>query len=152
MSDRWIILIPRDPHFIPDESSQEAAVAKFAEIAPRVLGIEAVNYDPVAFVDCGRDFETVWCPACGAQLYMDWWEETMESDFSEENGFQLKEYPTPCCGEPATLNALSYEWPQGFARFALKALDPDHDYLSGEEIEEFESILKTPLMQILRCD
>jgi len=159
MSDHWIVLIPKDPHFLPDEESRKAALAKFAEVAPQSAEIDEIIYDSVQFIDCGGNFERVLCPFCAeeeeeeeepGEIDTDWWHDIMDQDYSEEDGFQLKKYPVPCCGRSLALNELEYEWPMGFARYALEARNTRIGSLSTQEIAGFEAILKAPLIEILR--
>jgi hypothetical protein len=43
---------------------------------------------------------------------------------------------------------VAYEWPQGFAQFALDAMNPNIGELDEELKKEFEEILDTPLRVI----
>ena len=147
MSDHRIALIPEDPRFMPDESSQQAAIDLFAEFAPDAEEIESKASDGIQFFDCGQNLEHIFCPFCRAELDPDWWQEKMDGDFVA-GGFQLGELRLPCCGAVTTLNGLRYDWPQGFARFALDAMNPNIGELSDQQIEEFQAILKTPLRVI----
>ena len=147
MSDHWIALIPEDPRFLPDETSQQAAVDRFAELAPEAEEIDVLASDGIQFFDCGQNFERMLCPSCAAELDPDWWQEQMDRDFVD-GGFQLGELQLPCCGAVTTLNGLRYDWPQGFARFAIDAMNPNIGKLSDSQIEEFQTILKTPLRVI----
>jgi len=64
------------------------------------------------------------------------------------DGFKLAPYPTPCCGVRCTLHELVYEWPQGFGRFALDAMNPNIGKLEDRYRAEFEEILGTRLRVI----
>jgi hypothetical protein len=121
MSDNWIALIPEDPHFVPAQAKQDRARERFAEIAPDADKIELKISDTVLFFDCGQNFRRVFCPACQTELPMPWWQERMDEDY--EGSFKLAAYTTPCCGTRCTLHELRYDWPQGFGRFALDALN-----------------------------
>jgi hypothetical protein len=72
----------------------------------------------------------------------------MDDDY--EDGFRLDKYATPCCGKAHTLHELTYEWPQGFGRFALNAMNPNLGLLDDKYKREFEEILGTPLRVIYR--
>lgn len=72
----------------------------------------------------------------------------MSEDYGD--GFALRRYALPCCGAEQSLNELRYEWPQGFARFRLKAMNPDVGDLTGEQMREFEAMLGCRLQKILR--
>jgi len=64
------------------------------------------------------------------------------------DGFKLATYATPCCGKKHTLHELVYDWPQGFARFAVDAMNPDIGKLEERHKREFEIILGTKLRVI----
>jgi hypothetical protein len=72
----------------------------------------------------------------------------MDEDYA--NGFRLGSYSLPCCGKPTTLNDLVYEWPQGFGRFAIVAMNPGIEKVSDRQKAELEKTLGTPLRVIYR--
>ena len=146
MSDSWIALIPEDPRFVPDPAKQLLARDRFAEIAPEADEIEIKLSDTVEFFDCGANFERVCCPSCGSEIPLAWWQDRMDEDYGE--GFKLAAYATPCCGASCTLHELVYEWPQGFGRFALDAMNPNLGNLEDRYKREFEEILGTKLRVI----
>lgn len=147
MSDNWITLIPKDPQHVPDSVRRVRARNRFAEIAPDSDQIEIKVSDQIAFFDCGSNFERVCCSSCGAEVLSEWWQERMDRDYSD-GGFQLIQFAMPCCHAKLTLDDLSYEWPQGFARFALDAMNPSIGKLNEEYKIEFEEILATRLRVI----
>ena len=146
MSDNWITLIPEDPMFVPDLAKQVRARSRFAEIAPDAGEIEIKTSETVAFFDCGSNFERVHCPSCRAEIAIEWWQDRMNEDYND--GFMLTKYATPCCNTPCTLNELAYEWPQGFGRFALDAMNPNIGTLDEGYKKELEDILGTVLRVI----
>jgi len=75
-----------------------------------------------------------------------WWQSRMDEDYGD--GFKLASYSTPCCGARCTLHELVYEWPQGFGRFALDAMNPNIGALEDRYKAEFEEILGTKLRVI----
>lgn len=143
MSDNWIALIPEDPTFVPDAASQHRARDRLFEIAPEADEIEIKVSEKVAFFDCGANFERVLCPSCRAEVPVAWWQDRMDEDFGD--GFKLAKYVMPCCGTPSTLHELVYEWPQGFGRFALDAMNPNIGRLEEGHRLELERILGTKL-------
>jgi hypothetical protein len=143
MSDNWITIIPEDPAFIPEASRRARARDWLMSIAPNVEEIEIIVGDEVQFFDCGANFERVLCPFCHADIPIEWWQERMDED--HDSGFKLLKYPTPCCGTPQTLHQLTYDWPQGFARFAIDAMNPRIGTLDEPQKRELEQILGTPL-------
>ena len=70
----------------------------------------------------------------------------MDQDFSD--GFKLDMYATPCCGTRCTLTIAAYEWPLGFGRFALSAMNPNVGKLEERYKLELEEILGTKLRVI----
>jgi hypothetical protein len=145
MSDDWITVIPEDPRFVPDESRQKRAEALLARIAPDAEEIEVNLTDHVLFFDCGENFERVSCPSCRREIAMEWWQERMEDDGNEDEGFKLSKYPTPCCRSMLTLHELVYDWPQGFGRFAIDVMNPGIGELSEGQRQELQEILGVPL-------
>ncbi len=67
----------------------------------------------------------------------------MDEDF--DNGFKLAKYHTKCCMSAYTLHKMLYEWPQGFGRFALDAMNPNIGKLDDRPKDELETILGTKL-------
>jgi hypothetical protein len=146
MSDNWIALIPEDPRIVPDAAKRQRARDRFAEIAPDADEIEIKVSEKVEFFECGANFERVLCPSCSAEIPVDWWQDRMDEDSGD--GFKLASYATPCCGNKCTLHELVYEWPQGFGRFALDAMNPNIGELEDKYKREFETILGTKLRVI----
>lgn len=143
MSDNCIVLIPEDPRLIPDASRQSRARDRFADIAPDAEEIVTKVCEKVEFFDCGANLERILCPSCGLEIPVEWWQERMNED--NDNGFILASYSTPCCGAQRTLHDLKYEWPQGFGRFALEAMNPNIGELEERYKRELEEILGTKL-------
>ncbi|MBN1917785.1 MAG: hypothetical protein JW889_07745 [Verrucomicrobia bacterium] len=146
MSDNWITVIPEDPRLVPEEHRQEQARCWFARNAPRAEMIELVVSDQIEFRDCGSNFERIACPSCGTEIPVEWWQQRMDDDY--DGGFKLSRYPMPCCDASFTLHELTYEWPQGFGRFALHVMNPQIGELSAAQREELERTLGTPLRVI----
>jgi hypothetical protein len=146
MSDNWIALIPEDPAFIPDAVKQSRARDRFAEIAPDAEKIEIKVCDKVAFFDCGANLERIHCPSCRSAIPINWWQNRMDEDY--RNGFALAKYAMPCCSALHTMHELVYDWPQGFGRFALDAMNPNIGELDPKCKKELEDILGTKLRVI----
>jgi hypothetical protein len=146
MSDNWIALIPEDPTFIPDPREHSRARDRFVEIAPEADEIKIKVCDSVEFFDCGCNFVRILCPWCRSEIPVQWWQDRMKEDY--RNGFMLEKYASPCCKKLHTLHELVYDWPQGFGRFALDAMNPNVDRLDERYKKEFEEILGTKLRVI----
>jgi len=149
MSDNWIVVIPEDPHFVPDEALQERAVAYLRSIAPKADEVAVRVLDGVQFVDCGSSFESVACPACGKEMAIGAWQDWMDEDYGG-NGIALKARVMPCCGVSLTLHNLKYNCAQGFRRFELSAMNPGIGELSDEQREQFEHMLGCSVRLIYR--
>jgi hypothetical protein len=145
MSDNWITLIPEDPRHVPEAERQRRARDRFAEFVPEAWEIE-IKVSEKEFFDCGENFDRVRCPACGSEISIDWWKDRLDEDCGD--GFRLAFYKTPCCGTKCTLHELEYDWPQGFGRFALDAMNPNIGELADENKRELENILGTKLRVI----
>lgn len=148
MSDHWTILIPEEPEFLPSEQAQHRAVALFQKIAPMADKVTTEVSAGVRFIDCGSNFERILCPDCGAEIALDWWQAQMDSGNGES--LDLQPVQLPCCGTRKNLNQLDYEWPQGFARFSLEAMNANIGDLPEQKKAEFEKILGCRLRKILR--
>src|SRR4051812_34639279 len=145
MSDNWIVLIPEDPRFVPAAKLRVRARDRFAEIAPEAEGVEIKVSKQVQFFDCGGNFERIRCPSCRKKISEDWWQERMAEDYRKGSGFKLAAYATPCCRKKCTLHELVYQWPQGFGRFALDAMNPNIGKLKVKDRVELEGILGVKL-------
>lgn len=58
----------------------------------------------------------------------------------------------PCCGATLALSALDYEWPVGFARFEVCAVNParGNKYpLNAGEVARVAKLLGHPVRQVL---
>jgi len=149
MSDNWIILIPEDPHHVPDQSRQEEAVCHFYSLAPDMDEDGLRVSERLLFFDCGANLQSIVCPHCGGEVSVDWWQEQIEDGYDEEF-LSMRAYAVPCCGKAVTMADLKYDWPQGFARFGIEAMNPNIGELPAEEKARFEEILGVPLRVIYR--
>ena len=146
MSDNFICIIPRDPWFIPDEQAQIQAQRRIQLFAPQAYEITASVTNTPIFVDAGVNFESVACPRCHQSLNS-WWHTIMDRTMPEQ--VPNLTIVTPCCEASLSLNSLRYDWPCGFARFTLEALNPNIIMLSVNQMRELERLLKCKLRQIL---
>ncbi len=141
MTDHFLILIPTDPHYTPPPERAQAANDYLMSVLPEADDIVWAGSDHVEFVDCGDNFTRVICPACGTELPMSDWRQMMDVAFA--NQFADLQITMPCCGAVGSLNDLHYEWPAGFARFSLEALNPNAD-LDDQQIHAVEDMLGAP--------
>ena len=148
MSDNWIIVIPEEAAYVPVEDAQERALTLFRRIAPQADEVKKEVSTEVRFIDCGANLSRVICPHCGAELEMDWWQDLMDEE--SEAGFPIRNVSLPCCDRSGSLQTLRYDWPQGFARFSVEAMNPGISDLSEEQLAEFGSTLGCPVRKILQ--
>jgi hypothetical protein len=148
VSDTYFILIPKSPKFTPTPAAIKTAVALFKKIAPDADEIESKTTRQIRFIDCGENFQSIACPKCDSELDLDWWQDWMSEEASAN--FPLRPAALPCCGAKVTLNDLKYDWPQGFARFSLKAMNPNIPDLTAQHLQQFEKILACPLRKIVQ--
>lgn len=147
MSDDYINVIPEDPRFVPAQEKLQDAVLYFRDIAPQSHEISSSVTNNLEFVQCGANFEKIFCPKCGAEFAIDSWQMWMDQDYGD-NGFTLNLHSMPCCGAQHTLHDLTYDWLQGFARATVSAMNPNIGKLSSEQHAKFEMILGCPVRVI----
>ena len=145
MSENYLIIIPTDPHWQPEEAAAMSAGAILNELAPDSEEIEAFDLDEVEFFDCGENLESVKCPHCGADV-TEWWPDAM--DKAADLSFADLSVTMPCCGRPASLNDLAYDMPQGFAQFAISVTEPVITELDGAALRRIGETLGHPVRAI----
>ncbi|MCH9034688.1 MAG: hypothetical protein IID42_09305 [Planctomycetes bacterium] len=136
MSDNWLILIPEAAGFVP---AIAAAKVRFRSFLPDADEIEADVSSRLKFIDCGSNFEHVYCPHTGKEIDCELWSEAMAAAYESE--FENLCFVSPHSGKPTSLDDLVYDWPQGFACFALEAMNPGIKDLSRECLRELEELL-----------
>ncbi|MFD8914324.1 hypothetical protein [Streptomyces sp. NPDC059575] len=149
MSDDYLTVIPTDPHWQPSRDAGERAAAVMSGMIPGEArrGLEGQWHDTVEVVFCGFRFGGILCPHCGAELTANWWADAVSARYEED--FRTLVATVPCCGVGTSLNDLVYDWPTGFARFRIEALDPERSWLTDEELAAVAGALGHPLRQIL---
>ncbi|HWD21420.1 MAG TPA: hypothetical protein VHB20_19295 [Verrucomicrobiae bacterium] len=146
MSDNWLILIPKSPSYVPSLEAQDRAVALVKTIAPESDEVKAEVSKYPRLIDCGANLEKITCPNCHVELRVDWWADWVSKE--EELNFPLKPTQLPCCGTTQCLADLFYDWPQGFARFSLEAMNPNIPDLPPGADLGFENMLGCSLLKI----
>jgi hypothetical protein len=146
MSDTFLRLIPVLPDFVPSREAAEAAIGRLKGFAPNASQIEAQWPTEIQFVDQGGNFERLLCPQCGTEVtnrFSDWMETAYQSRFEK------RRVSLPCCGKDSDLNDLVWQWPAGFARFILEAMNPElPGWLPEANQKEIEMILACKVRQI----
>lgn len=137
MREESILLVPADPRHVPAPDRIDAALRLAERRFPQAARVVQESSPGIRFHDCGAMFEALYCPACGASLELEWWDDAMDADHADD-GFRLGPLAMPCCGRSFTLDELRYEWPQAFGRFALTVGRIGADALSAAELAGFE--------------
>ena len=151
MSDSWIVVIPADPEYLPDESCNSQLYRTLSQLAPNAEDIRVeANGGALRFFDCGENFETVRCARCGKELETEAWSDWMGSDYGTGPGFVLSTRRMACCGVDTTLNDLDYDWPQGFAMYGISVKNHDRAPLSNMEVASLSRALGSPARIIYR--
>jgi hypothetical protein len=145
VADTFLRIIPSDPSCVPSVLARERAMNVLRRAVPQADEVSAQVSQDVRFVDCGSNFESVRCPACGTDLG-EWWAEAME--MGQQQQFRDLRITTPCCGLHTSLNDLLYSWPAGFARYTLEALNPGRRSLPPRIVDRLTHVLETDLRLI----
>jgi hypothetical protein len=152
VSDAYIRLVPTDRNWQP---TPEAATAAAAYVARLFSGpdnaVEEVSpefYDRVTLIDAGENTTHITCSRCAGDINVEWF-----FDLVEENGesFDRLDVTVPCCGALVSLDTLRYDWPVGFARFEVSAMNPTRPKyeLDAEELAHVGALLGHPVVQVL---
>jgi hypothetical protein len=145
MSDHWIVIIPADPAFVPSPENAERVEAELRNSVVSCDEVAVETHDTPVFFDAGSNWEGVRCPACGAAIDVDAWSDAMAAAHkSGDLSLNVR-----CCGASTNLNALTYAWRCGFARFALSARNPERSF-SEESADRIAEILGTPVKIVRR--
>ncbi len=137
-------IIPTDPGYIPAPAAQQMAFALFSSFVNKADDLGILVTDTAIFLDAGKNFESVVCPACGTELN-EWWQTTMQNAY--DNQFTDLEVEVPCCGARGSLNDLTYTGPAGFASFRLWARNPVAD-LDDSQLGLLAGVIKCDLRKI----
>lgn len=146
MSDFFLSLIPEDPAYVPPAEAQAQAVAALRVRLPRPSQVEAEVFNEVTFIDTGSNFEKVLCPACDEDITEPWagWMHAVFEAESPDLSITM-----PCCGRLTNLNTLHYIPPAGFARFSLRAMNPNiGGVLAAKDVRVLEDVLGCKLRQV----
>jgi DNA-directed RNA polymerase subunit N (RpoN/RPB10) len=146
VSDNWLTFIPADPCLVPSGSRRTAALRFLRSTLPKAAEIEAVLTEEIRFIDCGGNFEKIECPSCSALISDKWWSGAM--DKADKKAFKDLNVKTPCCRKETSLNDLKYDWPQGFAKFSIKIMNPKVPDLAATDHAKLEGLLGCTLRRI----
>lgn|GEM_PF-585559 len=147
MSEHWLVFVPVNPRFAPTAKQISAGTEFIQRLVQDKTHIKTNLSEGIRFIDCGENFESVTCPACGVQIKLDWWSDAMSKDYiamdgrPTERSFQLANFTLPNCGHQTSLDRLIYKETQVFAKFSLEILNPDLEALSDSQMWELEGLL-----------
>jgi hypothetical protein len=143
MSDYLLRVIPTRPEYVPNGSARQQAQRLLqTHVEPGCVVIVRIT-DETMFVDAGGNFQNITCSICGRRIADEWWSAAM--DQAHQSHFSCLDVITPCCQSRTSLNSLTYNWPQGFARFILEAPNPGINSLNPKTICDLEKILECTL-------
>lgn len=154
MSTYRLLVVSKDPYFLPTEAALGSATRRVrdilasAERASLNSLIEVLVSEKPAFHSCLANFESVRCPSCRSCLELGWWQTHLERDFDGTHIMQFSSFTTPCCRATATLTSLIYEMPQTFACFAISCENPGIPTIADNHLAELENILGRPLLLV----
>ncbi|MEU8074810.1 hypothetical protein AB0B31_05120 [Catellatospora citrea] len=152
MSDSYIRLIPGDREWQPGPEAAAAAAAYveglFSDSADHVEYVEYEFYDRVTLIDAGENTSRITCSRCEGDIDTGWF-----FDIAEEHDeqFDSLDVTVPCCAAVVALDTLRYDWPVGFARFEVSAMNATRAKyeLDAQELAVVADILGHPVRQIL---
>ncbi|WP_340618865.1 hypothetical protein [Xenorhabdus entomophaga] len=158
MSDSYLLFVPKDPTFIPEQSAMDAA-KDYIETIRRVprryfAGIDYVDHyisEDVELFNGMENFTIPSCLHCKSDI-TDWWDEKMDYLWhlsSRIKAIHMK-WPVPCCGKELSLLELDYQNWGAFGCYALACNDREMELVHTEEglslvIKQIEALLKTPV-------
>ncbi len=129
MSDNIMYLLAADPLAMPSVERREWTELLVRNLCPGAHEIVVHADDLPELYLAMTNLEATYCPHCAANLD-EWWPQAVDTWW--KGGRRDLGAVVPCCREPTSLNELDYDWPQGFARFAIEILNPSHDLEPGE--------------------
>ncbi|MDD4990672.1 MAG: hypothetical protein PHR83_00440 [Paludibacter sp.] len=130
-SDFQTIIIPKNPN----NSYSRENVSKLIDYLSKQVINKEINLSidsSVSFVDCGQEFEKVFCPNCGKEIDLDFWHELMEK--ASANDFSDLTIQTKCCNTSTNLNSLRYIADCGFAKSKIIIYDPETRKINQNEL------------------
>jgi hypothetical protein len=140
----FLRLIPDDPLYLPSPETYQPAVALLKEMLPACDYVIA-DAGSLRFFERGELFMHINCPVC-TQSLDEWWPLTNYQAWM--NNFKVLDVTVPCCQSSLSLNKLTYEWPAGFARFAIEICFPGTEHLPPVLLYQVEAILCCKLRQV----
>ena len=148
MSEHFLALLPADPH-APLPETADALRDTLADML-NTTEARVKNYGKLQFIDCGQNSRAVHCPTCKAEIPMPTWQGWMDQDWHGTEGFLLHTHTAPCCETDVTLDALTYDAPQGFAHWFVSARMTQTQTLTNTQFHDLEKTAGIALKPILQ--
>ena len=161
MAEFAIIVVPKDPHFVPSPSAIEAARALMADFFPDRGDQVGQNTSATPQLITARDaFSSVKCPHCGEtverfELEEDddgatWWDRfEVQVEVSLDPMTEVIEMP--CCQAEVKAGEIDLGDEAAFSRFTLSLREPGVNVsVSPEQNSALERALGCPVMTMTR--
>ena len=161
MAEFAIIVVPRDPHFVPSPSAVLAARALMADFFPDRADEVREDTSATPKLITARDaFSSVKCPRCREtverfELEEDddgatWWDR-FEVQVEDSLDPMTEVIEMPCCQVEVKAGEIDLEDEAAFSRFTLSLRDPgDNPIVSPEQRSALERALGCPVITITR--
>jgi hypothetical protein len=152
VSDSYLRLIPTDKQWQPGPEAAAAATTYvtglFSGPEDDVEEVEAEFHDQVTLIDAGENTTRISCSNCGGDIEVGWFFDLAGEEGEIPGGLDVA---PPCCGAVVVLDSLRYDWPVGFARFEICAMNPTRAgyELDAAELAVVAELLGHPVSQIL---
>jgi hypothetical protein len=163
MAEFAIVVVPRDPHYVPSPSAVLDAEALMADFFPdRGDEVRQDTSDTPKLITTRSAFDSVKCPRCSEtverfELDEDddgttWWDR-----FEEKVGLSLDPMTEliemPCCEAEVKAGEIDLGDGAAFSRFTLSLRDPGNDpSVSSEQRSALERALSCPVRTMTRVD
>jgi hypothetical protein len=126
--DNALIVVPEDMYFRPTDGLSNAALEVFIQLFPGAEEYQAEMSEQIHFFSPEDFASSVACPVCGVNTQLGESSESVGrkwfydidrrcSDQSVEN----IETVLPACGHSVPVIGLHFDWPAGYAKYALSA-------------------------------
>ena len=121
MSDTIYRIFPR--YYYPMYTDEQIISAVNMLKSTSQEEITFTNYKSIQFIDCGEGLEHIFCPWCGCEIDIGFWQEVMNKAF-DDSSFKHLGLQMPCCDLSSSLEELIYIKPCGFATFVIEVWNP----------------------------
>lgn len=121
MSDTIYRIFPR--YYYPTYSDEKVISAVNTLKLTSTEDITFTNFGSVQFIDCGEEPEHIFCPWCGRELDIEFWQEAMDKAYKGDS-FGSLGLRMLYCNLPSSLEELIYVKPCGFATFKIEIHNP----------------------------